>query len=197
MLAMPWGSYFSGSKPFRISTSIKPGNESLPMRSNGERLDGSMLKIGANYARTMLCHQAELGDNEQELIFLDCFGNVAEAGAANLFILRNDGRYLTPPLDSGAVLNGVTRDSAIQLLRHMGKAVIEENFSLETLLKAKAIFTTGTAAGITSVPGIILPGEAFSSYLWDPHDEVNTLAELYEATRMGKVSEFRGWLTAL
>ena len=56
----------------------------------------------------------------------------------------------TPPT-SAAILNGITRDTAIQLLREQGVEVREEPISRDELYIADEVFLTGTAAEITPV----------------------------------------------
>ena len=67
----------------------------------------------------------------------------------NIFVVKN-GKISTPPLDAD-VLNGITRDSAIKLLKSNKIKVIEKNIKISDLLKADEIFMTGTAAELKSV----------------------------------------------
>lgn len=76
----------------------------------------------------------------------------------NIFFVI-DGKVVTPELD-GSILPGITRDSAIKVLREFGYTVEERKVSIDELLKAYAegklneAFGTGTAAVISPV-GII------------------------------------------
>jgi hypothetical protein len=55
-----------------------------------------------------------------EAIMLDPQGNVAEGSGENIFIVRR-GELKTPPLT--AILEGITRNSIIDVARHMGLTV--------------------------------------------------------------------------
>src|SRR5690606_17960329 len=79
-----------------------------------------------------------------------------EIGTMNVFFVLN-GKVVTPDLSSGTILAGVTRDSAIRVLRDLGYIVEERPVSLEELVEAhqKGEFTqafgTGTAATISEI----------------------------------------------
>ena len=59
-------------------------------------------------------------------------------------------KITTPPL-SADILNGITRDSAIQMIKSNGKKISEKNITVKNLLSADEIFMTGTAAEVKSV----------------------------------------------
>lgn len=59
------------------------------------------------------------------------------------------GRISTPPL--GAILEGITRDTIVQLARDLGHAVVEESVSRDRLYTADEVFVTGTAAEVTGL----------------------------------------------
>ena len=80
---------------------------------------------------------------------LDPQGNVAEGTGENIFVVKN-GVVRTPPT-AAAILAGITRDTAIQLLRERGVEVREEMIARDELYTADEIFLTGTAAEITPV----------------------------------------------
>jgi branched-chain amino acid aminotransferase len=91
----------------------------------------------------------EANDNGlDEAIMLDSRGYVAEGTGENLFVIR-DGRVLTPPVAN--ILGGITRDTAIEVLRRMGLDVQEQFFGRDALYCADELFMTGTAAEITPI----------------------------------------------
>ena len=79
-------------------------------------------------------------------------GKIAEGSAENIFILKND-KIITPPLTAG-VLEGITRDSVIQIIEFNGGEVIEADLDREDLYVADEVFMTGTAAEVKSVTEI-------------------------------------------
>ena len=81
-----------------------------------------------------------------EAIMLDTNGLVAECSGENIFIVRR-GMLKTPPLVS--VLEGITRDSVIQIARDKGIEVVEQSITRDEVYCADEMFLTGTAAEIT------------------------------------------------
>ena len=83
---------------------------------------------------------------------LNSSGKVAEGSAENIFIIKN--RIIkTPPLNAD-ILNGITRDSIIRLIKSNGIKLIEKNITVKELLNADEVFMTGTAAEVKSVSRI-------------------------------------------
>ena len=93
-----------------------------------------------------------LNSGYDEAIMLNNNGKVAEGSAENIFVLKN-GKITTPPLDAD-ILNGITRDSVIKLLKANGKKVIQKDITINNLFSADEIFMTGTAAEVKSVTRI-------------------------------------------
>ena len=129
---------FSGAK-CKISKWIRIDSKSQPMQA----------KSAANYSNAALARMEALNSGYDEAIMLNNKGHVAEGSAENIFAVKN-GKITTPPLDAD-ILNGITRDSAIKLLKSNKIKVIEKNLRINDLLKADEIFMTGTAAEVKSV----------------------------------------------
>jgi len=129
---------FSGAK-CKISKWIRIDSKSQPMQA----------KSAANYSNAALARMEALNAGYDEAIMLNNKGKVAEGSAENIFVVKN-GKITTPPLDAD-ILNGITRDSAIKLLKSNKNKVIEKNLGINDLLKADEIFMTGTAAEVKSV----------------------------------------------
>ena len=129
---------FSGAK-CKISKWIRIDSKSQPMQA----------KSAANYSNAALARMEALNAGYDEAIMLNNKGHVAEGSAENIFVVKN-GKITTPPLDAD-ILNGITRDSAIKLLKSNKIKVIEKNIKISDLLKADEIFMTGTAAEVKSV----------------------------------------------
>ena len=72
-------------------------------------------KSAANYSNAALARMEALNAGYDEAIMLNNKGHVAEGSAENIFVVKN-GRITTPPLDAD-ILDGITRDSAIKLLK--------------------------------------------------------------------------------
>ena len=129
---------FSGAR-CKISKWIRIDSRSQPMQA----------KSAANYSNAALARVEALKAGYDEAIMLNNKGHVAEGSAENIFVIKN-GRITTPPL-SADILNGITRNSAIQMIKASGKKISEKNITVKNLLSADEIFMTGTAAEVKSV----------------------------------------------
>ncbi len=109
----------------------------------------TMSKAGGNYLSSQLIKIEALENGFAEGIALDAYGNVSEGSGENIFIVKN-GLVYTPPI-ADAILPGITRAAAIQLLKDEGINVIEITIPREFLMIANEVFMTGTAAEITPV----------------------------------------------
>jgi len=168
---------FSGAK-CKISEWIRIDSRSQPMQS----------KCAANYSNAALARVEALKNGYDEAIMLNYSGKVAEGSAENIFIVKN-GMIKTPPLDAD-ILNGITRDSVIQLIRSDGIKLIEKNITVNELLKADEVFMTGTAAEVKSVTKIdrTLIGKG------KPGIITKTLQKSFMDIVMGKDQRFVSWL---
>jgi branched-chain amino acid aminotransferase len=106
-------------------------------------------KICGQYVTSVLAKRLAIKSGYDEALMLDPQGYVAEGTGENIFVVKN-GVVRTPPT-SAAILAGITRDTAIQLLRERGVEVREEMIARDELYTADEIFLTGTAAEITPV----------------------------------------------
>jgi len=132
---------FSGAK-CKISKWIRIDSRSQPMQA----------KSAANYSNAALARVEALKSGYDEAIMLNYNGKVAEGSAENIFIVKN-GIIKTPPLNAD-ILNGITRDSVIRLIKADRIKLIQKNITLKELLKADEVFMTGTAAEVKSVTKI-------------------------------------------
>jgi branched-chain amino acid aminotransferase len=105
-------------------------------------------KTCGDYVNSILAKREALLDGYDEAIMLDTNGQVSEASGENLFLVR-DGVLKTPPLPT--VLDGITRNSVMQLARDKGIPVHEAALTRDDLYIADELFLTGTAAEVTPV----------------------------------------------
>ena len=93
-----------------------------------------------------------------QVLWMDAFEHkyVQECGTMNVFFIIG-GKAITPGLEDGTILAGVTRDSTIAILKDMGYTVEERKLSIEEIMDAykagnlNEIFGTGTAATISLI----------------------------------------------
>jgi branched-chain amino acid aminotransferase len=122
-------------------------------------------KAAGNYGISMLPTSEAKKDGYDQIIWTDGKNHnfVEESGTTNLFFVMNDKLVLTPKLD-GNILEGITRDSCIKLLKAEGYEVEERNISIDEIIEAAKsgeltdVFGTGTAAIIAKIAAIGLDG---------------------------------------
>jgi branched-chain amino acid aminotransferase len=139
----PWGSYL-GEEGLKNGIRVKISSFNRP------HVNATMVrsKTTANYANSLLAKREALKNGYDEAMLLDTEGYVAEGSGENVFIVRK-GVLKTPPLTS--ILEGVTRETVMQLAAERGIRVAEERFTRDELYIAEEAFFTGTAAEITPI----------------------------------------------
>jgi para-aminobenzoate synthetase / 4-amino-4-deoxychorismate lyase len=90
-------------------------------------------------------------------LVLDADGAPLETSRGNLFVVH-DGAVLTPALD-GRLLPGIARARAIEVARTAGIEVIERHLSLDELVTADEVFTTGGVRGLEPIRRCVGLGE--------------------------------------
>jgi len=105
-------------------------------------------KISGYYVNSIMAKREAKADGYDEAILLDSEGYVSEGTGENVFIVRR-GKLKTTPLTS--ILEGITRNSVIELAREQRIAVVEERFTRDEMYVADEVFVTGTAAELTPV----------------------------------------------
>ena len=147
-------------------------------------------KVVGNYANSQLAKMEAIHSGYDEAIMLDVHGNVGEGSGENVFIVR-DGVLKTPPLT--AILEGITRNSVIDLARHMGFTVRETVFSRDELYIADEVFFTGTAAELTPIREVDnrIIGNGF------PGPITHKLQQAFFRIVQGKDDAFKSWLTLI
>jgi branched-chain amino acid aminotransferase len=106
-------------------------------------------KLTGGYINSVQAKQEALRGGYDEAVMLNRDGFVAEGSGENLFIVR-DGVVVTPPLSAG-VLEGLTRQAVMTLLRDDGYEIVEQDLTRTDLYYADEMFFTGTAAEVTPI----------------------------------------------
>lgn len=122
-----------------VSSWEKIGIKSMPTHAKGV----------ANYANSALARMEALKSGFDEAIMLNSNGFVVEASAENIFFVK-DGILYTPPISTGA-LEGITRDTVIEIAKENGINLYYDNISRDELYYFDEIFLTGTASEIVPV----------------------------------------------
>jgi branched-chain amino acid aminotransferase len=105
-------------------------------------------KANGHYINSMLALNEALTSGYDEAMLLDVDGFVAEGSGENIFIVR-DGVLYTPDLTSA--LEGITRDTIVQLAQDEGLKVREKRITRDEVYLADEAFFTGTAAEVTPI----------------------------------------------
>ena len=102
-----------------------------------------------NYLNSILAKIEGARAGVPEVLMLNQRGQVCECTGDNIFTVR-DGRVRTPPPEAG-ILEGITRNTGMELARGEGIDCGEADMTPEELYRADEIFLTGTAAEIVPV----------------------------------------------
>lgn len=105
-----------------------------------------------NYLAYQLAKQYALEQQAGEALLLDTQGRVVEGATSNLFIF-SEGRWVTPPLDSGP-LPGVTRQVVLRQLAGQGWPFEEAPLTLAQVLDSELAFLTNAAWGLVPITQI-------------------------------------------
>ena len=148
-------------------------------------------KMGGNYLNSIIATQEAKKFGADEAILLDHDGDISEAPGENIFIVR-DGCILTPTLSS-SILDGITRDTVINMAINNHIKVIEHSIARSELLLADEIFLTGTAAEITPVTSVdgIKIGDG------KPGTVTKSMIKGYNNIVMNRDNKYSDWLTAV
>ena len=109
-------------------------------------------KAGGNYLSGQLIAREARRLGFGEGIALASTGLLSEGAGENLFLVFDGALHTTPV--SAALLNGITRNSIIQLARANGIEVIERDLPREYLYLCDELFMCGTAAEITPIRSV-------------------------------------------
>ena len=115
-------------------------------------------KCGGNYAASLIAVKQARDNGYQQELWLDAAQGkyVEEVGSMNLFFRIGD-ELVTPSLETGTILPGITRKSVIDIFRHWGINVVERMIEFEEVVnlaktgKLTEVFGAGTAVVIAPV----------------------------------------------
>ena len=157
-------------------------------------------KAAGNYGAAMYATAEAKKKGYDQVLWMDAFEHkyVQECGTMNVFFIIGD-KAITPDLESGTILDGVTRDSTIVILKELGFAVEQRPLSIDEIVGAykadnlNEIFGTGTAATISMIKELRYNEYTmlFDVDKWKIAPEVKNRLS---AIREGRVPDRYGWL---
>jgi branched-chain amino acid aminotransferase len=138
-----WGAYL-GDKGLKEGIRVKTSSF-IRNHVNANMTRG---KVCGYYVNSQLAKKEAISCGYDEALLLDTEGYVSEGSGENIFIVRN-GVLKTTPLTS--ILEGITRNSIMQIAGEHKIKIIEERFTRDELYIADEAFFTGTAAEVTPI----------------------------------------------
>ena len=158
IILSPVGAYYpEGMAPVKI----------LAVDNYVRAVEGGMggAKTAGNYAASLYAGEEAKHAGFTQVLWLDGVHRkyIDEVGTMNIMVKIGD-EIITPPL-AGTILPGVTRDSALVLMRRWGLPVSERQVSIDEVVQAhkrgalEEVWGTGTAAVISPVGELAYKGE--------------------------------------
>ncbi|TMC68002.1 MAG: branched-chain amino acid transaminase [Chloroflexi bacterium] len=182
MYAFPLGAYLpTGGLAARTASWRRTSDDAIPARG----------KITGAYINTALAVDEAHDYEADEAIFLTADGHVSEGGGANLFMVR-DGALITPPVTAD-ILEGITRDSILQLAAELGILVEERQIDRTELYVAEEVFFCGTGAQVA--PCVKIDGREIGDGQIGP--VAKKIGDLYFGIARGDDKRHAEWRTAV
>ena len=160
------------------------------MISSFRRIDPNSLppaaKATGQYINSILAKLEAIYSNYEEAILLDSRGFVSEGSGENIFVVKNG--VIHTPSTAASILEGITRDTVIELSAELGYEVVERDLVRSDLFLADEIFVTGTAAEITPIR------EVDKREIGKPGPVTVALQEKFFAVVKGEDAKYEHWL---
>jgi branched-chain amino acid aminotransferase len=195
-IVSPVGSYFSGGQqPVSIWV------EEKYTRAAPGGLGAA--KAAANYAASLAAAVEAKKRGYSQVLWLDALEHkyIEEVGTMNLFVVIGD-EVITPPLD-GTFLPGITRESALQLMRHWGLKVSERKLTIAEVREAhgrgqlREVFGTGTAAVVSPVGELGFSDGKLAVGDGKVGEIASRLYEAITSIQYGTQPDTFGWMTRI
>ncbi len=155
-------------------------------------------KAAGNYAAAILPTENAKAKGYNQILWLDAAEHkyIEEVGTMNIFF-KVDGKFITPRRD-GSILDGITRMSVIDLLRHKGFEVTERPITLDEIKEAsengslEEAFGTGTAVGIAYIQEI--GTDEGTIHVSDESPVAQEVNDTLNAIKIGESEDVFGWM---
>lgn len=137
---------FKSGLRLTVSPWVKPSEDAMPTQS----------KSSAHYAMLSVSLMLAKESGYDDAILLDRFDDIAECTTTNIFFAVNN-QIVTPIADR--FLNGITRQTVIEMAKNMGFKVKEMRLTLDEIDRYDCCFITGTSAEIQGVSEVSALGK--------------------------------------
>jgi branched-chain amino acid aminotransferase len=157
-------------------------------------------KVAGNYGASMMVTAEAKSKGYDQVLWTDAAEHkyVQEIGTMNVFFILGN-KAVTPDLSAGTILAGVTRDSAITILREMGLTVEERPVNIEEMIEAykagqlQEVFGTGTAATISPIKELKYK-DFVMTFNVDEWKAAPEMKRRLDDIREGKTADTHGWM---
>ncbi|WP_047151129.1 branched-chain amino acid aminotransferase [Aneurinibacillus tyrosinisolvens] len=192
VILSPVGAYYpEGIKPVKIN--VESGYVRAVRGGTG------FAKTAGNYASSLKAQEDAEKNGYSQVLWLDGIEQkyIEEVGSMNVFFKIN-GEVVTPALN-GSILNGITRDSIIHLLKEWDIPVIERKVSVEELYGAhvngalEEAFGTGTAAVISPIGELSWMDKKMTINNGEIGELSQKLYDTITGIQNGKIEDKFGW----
>ncbi|MDD3806514.1 MAG: branched-chain amino acid aminotransferase [Candidatus Marinimicrobia bacterium] len=162
------------------------------------------VKAAANYAASLYATQMAKIRGFSQVLWLDGKEHkyVDEVGTMNIMFVI-DGTLVTPSLEDGTILPGITRDSVLKIARDWGWPVEERRIAFNEVIDAykrgvlEEVFGTGTAAVISPVGELYYNGESMIVNEGKIGEKSQKLYDTITGIQHGKIEDKFGWITII
>jgi branched-chain amino acid aminotransferase len=148
-------------------------------------------KVNGSYINASLMKNEALQNGYDDAIAIDENGHVSEGTVTNLFLVR-DGALITPDTSTD-MLEGITRDTVLQLAANLGIKTQERVIDRSELYIADEAFMCGSSARIT--PVLSIDKRPIGKGTAGP--VTRRLTDAYEAVQRGTDTSFPEWRLAV
>jgi branched-chain amino acid aminotransferase len=153
-------------------------------------------KNAGNYGGSMYPTAIAKQQGYDQVLWTDCVEHkwLQEVGTMNVFFIIGN-KAITPSLDEGTILDGVTRNTVINILTDMGFTIEERKINIDEVIdaykqkKLAEVFGTGTAATISPIKELKYRDFVmhFDTQTWTTAPQVKKiLAEIRDGEREDK-----------
>src|SRR2546429_5633739 len=182
MYSFPLGAYLpTGGLAARTASWRRTSDDAIPARG----------KLTGAYINTALAVDEAHDFEADEAIFLTADGHVSEGGGANIFMGR-DGALVTPSVTDD-ILEGITRDSILQIAPELGILVQERQLDRTELYVAEEVLFCGTGAQVA--PCVKIDGRVISEGAIGP--VAKKIGAVYFGIAHGDAKRHAEWRTAV
>ena len=198
LIASPAGAYFPGG--------LKPVTLWISQHYARAGAGGTgAAKAGGNYASSLAGQLEGIENGCDQAVFLDSSTQtyIEELGGMNLFFVTRDNHLVTPEL-TGSILEGITRDSILELAPSLGLTPQERRIPIQEWKDGVAsgeiseVFACGTAAVITPVGELRWEGGSAPSTAGEGGGEVTkAIRTALLDIQYGRAEDTHGWMTRL